>query len=74
MISFSNRHAHCMVVAGRTNELLKSWRTSIESVNTDEEIENLMKVFPRGGAFSVFSAAPEKISECIHFILLIILN
>jgi hypothetical protein len=64
MTSFGNRHAHCMVVAGRAKELLKSWRSQIEAANTPEEINELSQRFPRGGAFSLFSEAPELLDEC----------
>ncbi|XP_014249256.1 leucine-rich PPR motif-containing protein, mitochondrial [Cimex lectularius] len=58
-ISFVNRQTHCMVEAGRGEEMLNQLLNAISSANTAEELENCANNFPRGGIHSVLQVMPE---------------
>lgn len=63
MVSYNNRYAHCMVEAGRGDELVEGLRQSVLAAKTPEEIEALSEDFPRGGIYSVFEDNPELIPK-----------
>ena len=63
MTSYNNRKVHCMVEAGRSEEVLYSLESQIKAATTPEEIQLVKEEFPRGGIFSVLEYSSEHLSR-----------
>lgn len=61
LTSFSNRLTHCMVQAGRVNDVLEKLESEITSAKTAEELNMVQEEFPRGGIYSVLESSPESL-------------
>ncbi|KAK9507866.1 hypothetical protein O3M35_007637 [Rhynocoris fuscipes] len=59
LVSFVNRRAHCMVEAGRSEEVLDKLVEDVKNAKTPEQFNALAELFPRGGLFPILNAHPE---------------
>uniref|UniRef100_T1HC17 PPR_long domain-containing protein n=1 Tax=Rhodnius prolixus TaxID=13249 RepID=T1HC17_RHOPR len=58
-ISYTNRRTHCLVEAGRAEEILSQLQDDIRNAKTPLDYDDLIDKFPRGGIFSLLNAHPE---------------
>lgn len=64
-ISYTNRRTHCLVEAGRAEEILSQLQDDIRNAKTPLDYDDLIDKFPRGGIFSLLNAHPEHLPRGI---------
>ncbi|XP_017471472.1 PREDICTED: leucine-rich PPR motif-containing protein, mitochondrial isoform X2 [Rhagoletis zephyria] len=62
IVSFDNRFCHANIVAGKTDQYLRSLYDQIAAAKTAEVAAKLADQFPRGGALGILQQNPESLS------------